>query len=81
MTTLFQHDKNLMMGYLQQNIYQHLIRITAEYVSWSTVEGASLSQLQFRLLKTEEKAKQLGLAPEAIRLALQLGELQGRFGM
>jgi len=64
----------------QDSISQKLTQISAECISWSTVEGISLTPFLVRLRATEQAAEQAGLSLENIRLALQVGEYQAQFG-
>jgi len=69
------------LAIIQERTYKRLIQTTAECVSWASVEGTSLIVLRQRLIQTEQQAEKVGLSRENIRLALQMGEYQGRFGM
>lgn len=68
------------MKVIREYVYNHLVQTTAEYVSWSTVEGVSLEPFEWRLVLAEQEAVRANLALEDIHLAIQVGEYQGRFG-
>lgn len=65
----------------QEIIYQSLVQTAAQFICWSSVEGVSLASFRLRLSQLEQQAKNASLPVEAIRLALQIGEYQGRFTM